>query len=86
MAGCFAAAVLLLGLATGLFRLLVPSLPQYERQIENFASDTLKVPVTLGSYDCAGASADRSSSSSTRSCGRPIAASACCTPTAAPSN
>src|SRR5262245_22190646 len=51
LAGGFAAAVLLLGLATGLFRLLVPTLPQYEHEIEAWASDTLKVPVTLGGYD-----------------------------------
>jgi uncharacterized protein (TIGR02099 family) len=51
VAGGFAAIVLLLGLATGLFRLLVPTLPQYEHEIEAWASDALKVPVTLGSYD-----------------------------------
>jgi uncharacterized protein (TIGR02099 family) len=51
LAGGFAAAVLLLGLATGLFRLLVPTLPQYEHEIEAWASDALNVPVTLGGYD-----------------------------------
>jgi uncharacterized protein (TIGR02099 family) len=50
-AGTFAAAVLLLGLATGLFRLLVPLLPQYQAQLEAWASAALDVPVTLGSYD-----------------------------------
>lgn len=50
-AGTFAAAVLLLGLATGLFRLLVPLLPQYQAQLEAWASAALEVPVTLGSYD-----------------------------------
>lgn len=51
LAGSFAVAVLLLGLATGLFRVLVPTLPQYQRDIEAWASAALKVPVTLGSYD-----------------------------------
>jgi uncharacterized protein (TIGR02099 family) len=51
LAGSFAAAILLLGLATGLFRLLVPTSPQYQHQLEAWASATLKVPVTLGSYD-----------------------------------
>ena len=48
LAGGFAAAVLLLGLATGLFRLLVPTLPQYEHEIEAWASDALKVPFCPG--------------------------------------
>ena len=51
MAASFAAVVILLGLATGLFRLLAPSLPQYHADIEAWASDALKVSVKLGSYD-----------------------------------
>jgi uncharacterized protein (TIGR02099 family) len=51
IAAGFAAAVILLGLATGLFRLFTPSLPQYHDDIEAWASEALKVPVTVRSFD-----------------------------------
>ena len=50
-AGLFAAVVILLALAIGLFRLLLPLSPQYQDEIEAWASDFLKAPVEIDTLD-----------------------------------
>ncbi len=51
LAGSFAALVILLAVAVGLFRLLLPQVPAYHAQIESWASKAVGLPVKLGSLD-----------------------------------
>ncbi len=51
LAGTFAALVILLAVAVGLFRLLLPQVPAYHAQIESWASKAVGLPVKLGSLD-----------------------------------
>ncbi len=50
-AGVFAGLVILLAVAVGLFRLFLPFVPEYHRQIEALASDAIGRPVLVGSID-----------------------------------
>lgn len=50
-AGLFAAIVILLALVIGLFRLLLPLAPDYQDQIEAWASELLNAPVEIDRLD-----------------------------------
>lgn len=51
VAGSFAALVILLAVALGLFRLMLPQIPAYHAQIEQWASKAVGLPVKLGQLD-----------------------------------
>lgn len=51
LAGTFAALVILLAVALGLFRLMLPQIPAYHAQIEGWASKAVGLPVKLGRLD-----------------------------------
>jgi uncharacterized protein YhdP len=51
LAGTLATLVILLAIAVALFRLLVPLVPEYHEQIEDWAGDALGWPVVIGEID-----------------------------------
>ncbi|NNF52041.1 MAG: hypothetical protein HKN59_06355, partial [Gammaproteobacteria bacterium] len=51
IAGSFAGLVIILAVALGLFRLMLPQIPAYHAQIEDWASKAVGLPVKLGRLD-----------------------------------